>query len=246
MKTPSLITVLIKMVLSPGSLNDSTLLYDRETQKFVQDLFVVLMLVTVPWMLIPKPFLLQRKYYQDLQIEYHDGNDDEQEKIINSNNAIISSTLPYETEEKTDLIKSQNISTGNIKKGDEEEGFDMAEVCIHQLIHTIEYVLGTVSNTASYLRLWALSLAHAELSQVFYDKTIQSSLGGTGAFSILETVITCYLFIALTSGVLLSMDVLECFLHALRLHWVEFQSKFYYADGVPFDPFSYSSSLKAY
>eukprot|EP00537_Pseudo-nitzschia_pungens_P003976 CAMPEP_0172369544 /NCGR_PEP_ID=MMETSP1060-20121228/33243_1 /TAXON_ID=37318 /ORGANISM="Pseudo-nitzschia pungens, Strain cf. cingulata" /LENGTH=863 /DNA_ID=CAMNT_0013094491 /DNA_START=302 /DNA_END=2893 /DNA_ORIENTATION=+ len=119
----------------------------------------------------------------------------------------------------------------------EEHGF--GEIVIHQAIETIEFVLGMVSNTASYLRLWALSLAHSELAQVFWQKCILSTLP-MGWFA---TYLGFGLFAAITFGVLLMMDVLECFLHALRLHWVEFQQKFFKGDGVRFAPYSFKQII---
>jgi V-type H+-transporting ATPase subunit a len=94
------------------------------------------------------------------------------------------------------------------------------------------------------LRLWALSLAHQQLSLVFFQKALVPALkSGPIIINGIYIYVAFTIFFGITAGVLLGMDVMECFLHTLRLHWVEFQSKFYKADGYSFSPFSHRDTL---
>lgn len=133
---------------------------------------------------------------------------------------------------------------------------DVTELWVHQGLETIEFALGCISHTASYLRLWALSLAHSELSTVFYDKIVSDNWAMAFGFSehgehgfTTFLMLTAFSFIgvsgwlAVTFGIIMAMEVLSAFLHALRLHWVEFQSKFYRGDGHLFKPFVYKTQI---
>lgn len=104
---------------------------------------------------------------------------------------------------------------------DQGHGDGAGDIVVHCFIETIEFVLGSISNTASYLRLWALSLAHRQLSLVFFEMTVGKNITESTSI-ILSTIGIVISFVQLaigTLGVIMGMDVMECFLHALRLHW---------------------------
>uniref|UniRef100_A0A7E4UYN7 V-type proton ATPase subunit a n=1 Tax=Panagrellus redivivus TaxID=6233 RepID=A0A7E4UYN7_PANRE len=238
---PSLLIGLINMFMfkdrAPGwvgedgvTLNQCFLNQWYPGQSIIEAVLVLVAVACIPIMLFGKPIyivLQQRKAKQavadnmSVRMNMHT---DETEVITNGNG-----------------VKAETGEHGG-HGGHHDEAF--GDIMVHQAIHTIEYVLGCVSHTASYLRLWALSLAHAQLSEVLWHMVLANAFA---VDSILGAVVLYFVFFAfavLTFSILVLMEGLSAFLHALRLHWVEFQSKFYLGLGYPFHPFDFKKVLE--
>uniref|UniRef100_A0A671WHR6 V-type proton ATPase subunit a n=1 Tax=Sparus aurata TaxID=8175 RepID=A0A671WHR6_SPAAU len=220
---PSILIHFINMFLMQG--DGLQPLYPGQTG--LQIFLVVIAVLSVPVLLLGKPVYL---YW------LHNG----------SHRLGLYRRVRRNSEEELYLMRAHDMEEGSSHSDLSSSGenpteeFDFADELLHQAIHTIEYCLGCVSNTASYLRLWALSLAHAQLSEVLWAMVMRVGLRMDSTLGVLFLVPVFGLFAVLTVSILLVMEGLSAFLHALRLHWVEFQNKFYGGTGVKFCPFAFS------
>lgn len=100
-------------------------------------------LITIPWMLLLKPLILKqeldKEHMRELRVKAireKEGKEKEGRELLSK-------------EEQKRQDKMQDLMNFVPEKGEKEHNF--SEIFIHQLIETIEFALGTVSNTASYL-----------------------------------------------------------------------------------------------
>ena len=180
-------------------------------------------------------------------VEPHDDNGNgDQEKLIGD-------------KDEPGIKEFEEMLNGERQAGGGGHGEAFGDVMVWQMVETIEFVLGTISCTASYLRLWALSLSHGQLSEVFIkmfflqlptmisggDEDAAHLASWSTGLLIPYLFVMAFGFMMATFFVLFGMDVMEVALHCLRLHWVEFMKQFFEGKGYKYTPFSFNAIFEA-
>lgn len=109
---------------------------------------------------------------------------------------------------------------------------NLSDVVIHFAIEGVEFNIGLISNISSYLRIWAVSLAHAQLTGIIHQYTMGNS-------SLLLRIVLSPFWLLATLSLMIALEGLSSALHAMRLNWIEFNSKFYDGKGNLFRPLNF-------
>ena len=201
--------MLIYMFLQPGTVDPKEQLYPG--QAGVQVTLLLLAVIQVPILLLLKPLYLRYEHNKTVAQGYrgigdtsrvtHALDDDEDENPEQQTNGGRDS---FGDDEGGAMI-TQNI--GGAPDDEEHEEFEYSEAQIHQTIHTIEFCLNCVSHTASYLRLWALSLAHQQLSIVLWNMTLGGAFGqDSAAIRVIMIFVTFFMWFFLSIAILVSLE----------------------------------------
>ena len=95
-------------------------------------------------------------------------------------------------------------------------------------------ITGWLSDILSYSRLMALMLATAVIAQVF------NTLGALGGRTVWGALLFAAVFLV-GHGFNIGVNLIGTYVHAARLQYLEFFSKFYKEGGVPFRPLEYDT-----
>lgn len=109
-----------------------------------------------------------------------------------------------------------------------EEG-SFSSAFVMSFMETFDSVLMMIGNTASFLRILGLSVAHAGL---MYSFSVLAELLWGGIVGTVAAILVYIIGNLLAAG----LEGIIVFAHSLRLHYYEWFSKFYTGSGIPFSP----------
>uniref|UniRef100_A0A2K5H9B3 V-type proton ATPase subunit a n=1 Tax=Colobus angolensis palliatus TaxID=336983 RepID=A0A2K5H9B3_COLAP len=206
---PSILIHFINMFLFNYGDSSNAPLYKHQQE--VQSFFVVMALISVPWMLLIKPFIL-RASHRKSQVRASRIQEDATENIEGDSSSPSSGSGQRTSAHGAQDDHGEEVSETRAPEEDSPVYTDSR-------------------------------LDTGKLSEVLWTMVMNNGLQMRGWGGIVGVFIIFAVFAVLTVAILLIMEGLSAFLHALRLHWVEFQNKFYVGDGYKFSPFSFKHIL---